>query len=309
MGEVLVSGVTVIRDGVRLGYPFLEAVRSALPICEEYVVVAGRGSDGTLDALHALAAEEPKVRVVESEWSSRVTPAKAVLAQQTNIGLHLARGAWALVLQGNEVLHERDLPRLRAMLEEYADDAETEALLLERLTFFVDYEHVVATYPERFKWTARAVKPHVGMHAVRDAMNFAVFDGWSTRGRNPRARDTGVDLYRYGLVHDAESYARKLADAAHLAAVGQRAEEQVLQHRYPRAHVARFEGTHPTVMVERIAAHAIDFDPATARVEETRAERRRRRETAWYLKRGFPKWRHTRYKLLGDYAEKPRESS
>ena len=101
MSEVLVSGVTVIRDGIRLGYPFVEAIRSALPICEEYLVVVGKlRRTARSTRCSALAADEPKLRIVESEWSPHVTPAKAVLSQQTNIGLHLARGRWALVLAG-----------------------------------------------------------------------------------------------------------------------------------------------------------------------------------------------------------------
>lgn len=302
MSEVLVSGVTVIRDGLRLGYPFLEAVRSALPVCEEYIVVVGRSEDGTLEAVRALAAEEPKLRVLETEWSPHVQPSKCVLSQQTNLGLHLARGRWALALQGNEVLHERDLPRLRAQLEEHAEDDGTEALLFERLTFFGDYRHVVKTYPERYKWTARAVKPHLGAHAVRDAMNFAIFDGWSTRGRNPRARDTGIDLFRYGMVHDEEGYRRKTSEAPHLAA--ERTEG--LLRRVPASHLAPFEGTHPAVMADRIAAHAFTVEEAALRREEKSRERRRRWESAWYLRHGPPRWRHTRYQLLGGYADKQR---
>ncbi len=304
MSDVLVSGVTVIRNGIRLGYPFLEAIRSALPICEEYIVVVGASDDGTLAAVQELAASEPKLWIVESEWSPHVRPAKCVLSQQTNIGLHLARGVWALALQGNEVLHERDLPRLRAMLEEYADDAETEALLFERLTSFVDYEHVVATYPERYKWTARAVKPHIGVHAVRDAMNFGVLEGWTGKIRNPRVRDTGIDLFRYGLVHDAGSYARKIEEAPHLDAGNSSAQE--LQHRFPATHIARFTGSHPAVMADRIAAHELKFEESTARTTETGKESRRRRESSVYRRRGSPRWRHTRYKLLAPYADKQR---
>ena len=303
--------MTVIRNGIRLGYPFLEVIRAALPICDEYLVVVGRGDDGTLEAVQALAAEEPRVRIVESEWSPLVVPAKCVLAQQTNIGVHLCRGTWVLALQGNEVLHERDLPRLRALLEEYADDPRTEALLFERLTFFADYAHVVSTYPERYKWTARAVKPGVGSYAVRDAMNFAVFDRWSTQGRDPRARDTGIDLYRYGLVHTGDSYARKMEEAPHLGAEARgfaASATEALVGRLPAAHLAEFRGTHPAVMAARVAAHDAPLTAAAMRTRETARERRRRLESAWYRRFGFPRWRHVRYRLLGRYADKQRDA-
>ncbi len=61
----LVSGLTIIRNGVRLNYPFIEAIRSVLPICDE-------------------------------------------------------------------VIHEKDLPHLRQLMETYADNESVEAMLVER---------------------------------------------------------------------------------------------------------------------------------------------------------------------------------
>ena len=57
MSEILVSGLTIIRNGVRLNYPFIEAIRSALPICDEYIVVAGDSDDETLEYLARLDDE------------------------------------------------------------------------------------------------------------------------------------------------------------------------------------------------------------------------------------------------------------
>ena len=57
VSEILVSGLTIIRNGVRLNYPFIEAIRSALSICDEYIVVAGDSDDETLEALAALGDE------------------------------------------------------------------------------------------------------------------------------------------------------------------------------------------------------------------------------------------------------------
>ena len=54
---MLVSGLTIIRIGVRLNYPFIEAIRSALSICDEYIVVAGDSDDETPDYLAALGIQ------------------------------------------------------------------------------------------------------------------------------------------------------------------------------------------------------------------------------------------------------------
>ena len=43
---ILISGFTVIRNAMVMGYPVVEAIRSILPICDEYIVAVGAG-DGT----------------------------------------------------------------------------------------------------------------------------------------------------------------------------------------------------------------------------------------------------------------------
>jgi hypothetical protein len=43
-----VSGFTFARNAVRLRYPLVESIRSALPLVDEMVVNVGRSDDGTL---------------------------------------------------------------------------------------------------------------------------------------------------------------------------------------------------------------------------------------------------------------------
>lgn len=43
-----VSGFTFVRNGTMLGYPFVESILSALPLCDEFVVAVGLSEDDTL---------------------------------------------------------------------------------------------------------------------------------------------------------------------------------------------------------------------------------------------------------------------
>ena len=43
-----VSGFSFIRNGTLLGYPYLESLRSLLPLCDEVIVAVGQGQDDTL---------------------------------------------------------------------------------------------------------------------------------------------------------------------------------------------------------------------------------------------------------------------
>ena len=306
---MIVSGLTILKNAVRLDYPFRESIRSLLPMCQEVVVVVGASEDGTLDAVKALA--DPRIRIVESVWSDRVQPRKGVLAQQTNVGLHLCMGDWVVYLQANEVLHEQSLPGLLDAMDRYRQDSRVEALLLERLSFWGDYEHVCAVYPERFKYTARIVRPYIGTYSIRDAMSFAVFDGFSTRGRYPRAADTGQDVFRYGYVGSAGQYQTKVRQAAHTTdSAGVRIPEDFFFRHVPRRFVRSYTGPQPAVMRERIEActHRLRTDDPRWRTTCTAREWLRAMETRIYERWGVPRWRTTRYRLVGSYRAKDRSS-
>jgi hypothetical protein len=304
MGKsILVSGLAIIRNGVQLDYAFLESIRSALPICDEFIVVVGDSEDDTRERISAL--DDPRIRLVDSTWSDLVQPRRCLLAQQTNIGLHLCRGRWCLYMQSAEVLHEDSLPRLRALMEANAEDPKVEALLLERLTFYGDGQHVLRVYPEAFKYVPRVIKPHIGVHSIRDAMSFAVFDGWSMRGRYPRALDSGEFLYRYALVHTPEGLAAR-GTAVHHEEGGGAQDPDAFYTRVPRAWVADYEGSHPAVMEERLSGVGQQYDSSDPRCrhEMSLKERLRLLESWAYRHLGLPPWRAQRFKLLGRFDQK-----
>ncbi len=305
MHPPLVTGLTIVRNGVRLDYPFVEAIRSALPICDEYLVVVGESDDGTREAVEAIG--DPRLRIVDTHWSVHVEPKKCTLAQQTNIGMHQAQGRWCLYLQGNEVLHEDDLEHVRGLLERHAADPRVEALLFERLTFWADYDHVLVAYPDLYKYTVRAIKPHIGAYSIRDAMSFAIFDGWSTHGRYPRAVDSGRFLYRYSRVHSPETMLQVAREAVHRAG-GKPPDPDWIFTSKPRDFIRPWSGGHPAVMAKRRAALGRQYDPADPRVRSklTREEHWRRVETGLLRRFGPPRSQGQRFQLVGNFAPKRR---
>ena len=304
--NILVSGLTIVRNGQRLDYPFLEAIASALPVCDEFIVVVGQSDDDTLEQVRAI--DDPRLRIVETVWSQKVRPRKSLLAQQTNIGLHLCQGDWCLYVQANEVLHERSHGILRGLMEKYRDDERVEAMLLERLTFWADYQHYLGAYPNRFKFVPRIVRPYIGTYSIRDAMSFAVFDRFSTRGRYPRSIDTDEDIYRYGFVRSIEKLNEKFRNAVQHQEKQRPVAQDHYLRTYPRSFIRRFAGTHPGVMRERVANFPEQYDEQDPRCRTslTLKERQRLWETRLYERFGLPRWRHVRYKLVGGYLPKQR---
>lgn len=306
MGKgILVSGLAIIRNGVQLDYAFIESIRSALPICDEFLCVVGDCTDDTREQI--LGLNDPKIRIVDTVWSDLVEPRKCLLAQQTNIGLHMCRGAWCLYMQSAEVLHEESLPRLRALMEATASDPKVEALLLERLTFYGDGQHVLRAYPEAFKYVPRMIKPHIGAYSIRDAMSFAVFDGWSTQGRYPRAMDSGEFIYRYALVHTPEGLAARGTAVHHGKENTGPVDPDAFYTRVPKAWVADFDRSHPAVMAERLARVGNQYDSRDprCRTKMSPKEQLRLLESRIYAAIGLPSWRSQRFRLLGSFKKKP----
>src|SRR5438128_9155829 len=65
-----VSGFTFLRNGQKLGYPFVESIRSILPIVDEFVIALGPSEDDTEAMLRAIG--DPKIRIVPTHWNERV---------------------------------------------------------------------------------------------------------------------------------------------------------------------------------------------------------------------------------------------
>ena len=111
-----VSGFTFLRNGQKLGYPFVASIRSLLPLVDEFVIALGPCDDDTEEMLRAIG--DPKIRIIPTQWNERIRSDYSVkgfvFGQQKSIALFNCTGDWAFYLEADEVLHEDDLPKIRA---------------------------------------------------------------------------------------------------------------------------------------------------------------------------------------------------
>lgn len=276
-----VSGFSFIRDGVRLGYPFEESIRSALPVCDEFVVAVGRGSDDTLQRLQAM--NEPKLRLFETTWNESCRSHGFVYGQQKMIAQYNCTGDWAFYLEGDEVLHERDHERLQAAMAHYLDDREVEALAFDYLHFYGDAGHLHAT-SQVYRRACRVIRNSLRSIAP-DGLYWAIIKDRTWHGgrnkrrtRYPNAAALNIPIYHYGNARH-ERYIRAKAETGNQYW----SEKQAFSAEYGRLdsrQVVAFEGDHPAVMDNWLAEHAnpsFAFDPAH---RLTRRERKHRR-LAW----------------------------
>ena len=166
-----VSGFTFLRNGVKLGYPFAESIRSILPLVDEFVIALGPSDDGTEERVRAIG--DPKIRIIPTTWNERIQPDYSirgfVYGQQKSIALFNCTGDWAFYLEGDELVHEDDLPKIRAAMERHLNHPRVEALIFDYLHFYGN-GHTYAWSPRWYRTT------RCPTHAVRQYLQWCDAD-------------------------------------------------------------------------------------------------------------------------------------
>jgi glycosyltransferase involved in cell wall biosynthesis len=208
-----VSGFTFLRNGQKLGYPFIASIRSILPIVDEFVIALGPCEDDTEKMLRDLG--DPKIRIISTQWNERIKNDYSVkgfvYGQQKSIALFNCTGDWAFYLEADEVVHESDLPKIRAAMERHLDDPRVEALAFDYLHFYGNANTVVWS-PGWYRSEVRVIRNTIPAWSS-EALFFNVVTSHK-KSRYPRAAHTGTTIYHYGWVR-SEAQMNLKAAAVH----------------------------------------------------------------------------------------------
>lgn len=253
----------MVRNAVRLYYPIREAIESALPLVDEFVVALGAGDpdDTTREEIEAIGSE--KIRIIDTVWDLDAYPNGTENAHQTDIAKNACTGDWLLYLQADEVLHEDDLPVIRRRCEELLHDREVEGLLFRYRHFWGDYDHYHRShgwYPNEI----RMIRNDPEIHSWESAQSFRRipdFDGKHYRQQEGtyKLKVARVEawIYHYGWVRPPDFMQRKnrALDTVHKGEerVSELYRKRGASYDYGPLHLlARFTGSHPSVMRTRI---------------------------------------------------------
>jgi glycosyltransferase involved in cell wall biosynthesis len=194
-----VSGFTFLRNGQKLGYPFVESIRSVLPIVDEFVVALGPCDDDTERMLRAI--DDPKIRILQTQWNERIKSDYSIkgyiYGQQKSIALFNCTGDWAFYLEGDEVIHESELAKIRAAMAQHLDDPRIEALAFDYLHFYGN-ANTTAWSPRWYRSEVRIIRNTIPAWSS-EALFFNVMESHK-KARHPRAAHTGATIYHYGWV-------------------------------------------------------------------------------------------------------------
>jgi glycosyltransferase involved in cell wall biosynthesis len=250
-----VSGFSICRNAVKFDYPIVEVIRSALPIVDEFVVNVGQSNDQTLDVIRSIGSE--KVRIVESQWDDSMKKDGLLFSYETNKALARCSGDWALYLQADEVLHERDYDRLLRGLRDNLSNPTVLGFTFRYLHFYGDY---YSCNPWFYHRAVRIIRHDGQIESCGDAVGFwlKADQGYLQTAHRDRVCPSGGTIYHYGWVKAPKVLLEKFRyQVARHHGDTPGAEQAALlakdEYEFVDYHIMRnFSGTHPRVMTGRI---------------------------------------------------------
>lgn len=165
------SGYTFLRNATDLGYPWVEAILSVLPICDEFVIgLANDSADDTATWAKKLQAKYPeKIRLFPFDWPAITNTGTSIGAAQTLV-LRQCKGWYALVVQADELHHPDSLPTIQNIVK----DAKYEAVSFPFLHLMNNCQEIIPLHTAAYTRAVRLVRniPTISAH----------HDGWTMEG-------------------------------------------------------------------------------------------------------------------------------
>lgn len=251
-------------------YPFREAIRSILPLCDEFVVAVGDSTDGTREAV--LALDPQKMKVVDTVWDMNLREGGKIFAMQANAALDHITGDWAFHIQADEVIHENDLPKIKAAIEQYDADKRIDGFILPFLHFWGSYGYIRNTRRVHAH-EVRIFRNLPGVRSYRDSQGFrkynsaAQYEQQQESGEKLRVKKIDAPVYHYNGVRRADVMNKRTQVFTSFWQANTEAAAPQEDFDYQRVdRLQPFTGSHPAVMQERIQQQDWEFiyDPSKA---------------------------------------------
>jgi hypothetical protein len=250
-----ISGFTFVRNAVKFDYPIVEAITSILPLCDEFIVCLGNSDDNTEDLIKSIDSD--KIKIVHSVWDDSLREGGRVLAVETNKAFDAIApdSDWAFYIQGDEVVHEKYLPVIKAAMEQYKNDKKIDCLVLKYLHFYGNYKYV-GDSRNWYRREIRVIKNDKSIRSYKDAQ------GFRRNEKHLKGKLIDACIYHYGWVRNPYFQTAKRVNFEKLYKSDENLTVKANElHDYKNiSSLALFSETHPKVMQQRVLAMNWDFE-------------------------------------------------
>lgn len=244
-----VCGFTIVRNAIKYDYPVVESIKSALPLCDIFIVAVGNSDDNTLELIKSI--DPNKIRIIETVWDESLRLGGQVLAVETNKAIDAIPDDidWCLYIQADEVIHENNYNTIRNEMEKWLNAPKVEGLLFKYQHFWGTFNYI-GVNRQWYRQEIRIIRNDKQIRSYRDAQGF--------RKNNLKLKVKPIDahIYHYGWVRPPAIMKEKMKGFSALYLDKdklQRKIDQISLFNYDEVDaVKRFTGTHPAVMKNRI---------------------------------------------------------
>lgn len=256
-----VCGFTFIRNAEKFDFPVRESITSVLPLCDCFVVAVGKSVDKTRDVIQSISSS--KIKIIDTVWDESLNRGGEVYAAETNKAFDAIPddADWCFYIQGDEVLHEKYLESVRMAMQNNLDDQAVEGILFKYKHFYGSYDYV-GDCRHWYRNEIRIIRNDKTIRSYRDAQ------GFRKNGEKLKVALVDAMIYHYGWVRHPKFMLQKVEavkkfydgisddDALNIA------RKREFDYNAEFDALAKFEGTHPAVMNERINRlnWEVDFD-------------------------------------------------
>ena len=267
-----ISGFSFVRNGFDYGVPFLESIQSILPVCDEMIVAVGDSTDGTREAIQNLKSE--KIKIIDTTWDMNLRKGGKIFAKQTNLALDGISGDWAFHIQADEVIHEKDLPKIIEAIQENNSNKKVEGFILPFLHFWGGYNYIRNTRRVH-KNEVRIFRNGLNVRSYRDSQGFrkyknlADYENGTEKGKKLRVKKIDATIYHYNGIRPPEIFRKKAEQMGGFYNTEEDVKRKLDKRNYGLDNIDRveeFEGTHPLLMMQKVKAQNWEytFDPQKA---------------------------------------------
>lgn len=260
MNAIKICGFTFVKNAVKLDFPLVESIRSALPICHKFIVALGDCEDGTRELIESIG--DANIEIIDSVWDESQKAGGRVYALETDKAFQSIGSEydWCLYLQADEVLHEKDYRNIQDAIYKWHNHPDVEGLLFKYDHFYGSFDYV-GNSRKWYRNEIRIIRNDQSIQSYRDAQ------GFRKSGRKLSVIPIDATVYHYGWVRPPAIMKQK-CDVVKKYYSSEIVENKIFEFDYEQNFdsLRKFMGTHPEVMRKRIEAKNWEIDIDTSKI-------------------------------------------